>query len=291
MIPPEMIVAGCVAGAGIALLIRELWPAPPDLGHALHRLSGSPRRRTEATGDHKGDRIASFAQRIPGVKVPHRDLDLVGSSVADFFRSKALLALLGLLLPAFVTALMVVTGVGFAIYLPFFASLLAALVLWMVPDWALRDQAKSARIEFQHATAAYLDLVALERSGDAGPGEALERAAQVGDGWAFLRIQDALARARVGGVDPWAGLRDLARDLDLPELADVADIIEMAGTEGAAVYGTLRARSQSLRTELLATEHEVANRDSERLTVPGTMLVVIMGVILGFPAIARMMSF
>jgi hypothetical protein len=291
MIPPVMIVTGCVAGGGIALLVRELWPAPPDLGQALHRLSGSPKRRTEQTGNRYDDRIVSFAQRIPGVKIPHRELDLVGETVAGFMRTKVMLALLGLLLPALLSAVLLLIGVGLSFYIPLAVSLLTALGLWIVPDFALRDQAKAARIEFQHAAAAYLDLVALERSGDAGPAEALDRAALVGEGWAFLRIRDALARARVAGIDPWVGLHDLSRDLDLPELADVADIIEMAGTEGAAVYGTLRARSQSLRIELLANEHETANKDSERLTVPGTMLVVIMGVTLGYPAIARMMSF
>jgi len=291
MIPPTMIVAGCVVGGGIALLVRELWPAPPDLGQALHRLAGSPKRRTEQTGNRYDDRMVSFAQRLPGFKIPHRELDLVGDTVAGFIRSKVMLALLGLLLPGLLSTVLVMTGIGLSFYIPLGVSLACAAGFWMVPDFALRDQAKAARIEFQHAASAYLDLVALERSGNAGPAEALERAAQVGDGWAFLRIRDALARARVAGSDPWVGLHDLSRDLDLPELADVADIIEMAGTEGAAVYGTLRARSQSLRTELLANEHEVANKDSERLTVPGTMLVVIMGITLGFPAIARMLSF
>lgn len=290
MIPPTMIVAGCVVGGGIALLVRELWPAPPDLGQALHRLAGNPKRRTEQSGNRYDDRVVSFAQRMPGVKIPHRELDLVGDTVAGFIRSKVMLALLGLLMPGLLGALLVVMGVGIGFYIPFGISLLCAVGLWMVPDFALRDQAKAARVEFQHAASAYLDLVALERSGNAGPAEALERAAQVGEGWAFLRIRDALARARVAGADPWVGLHDLSRDLQLPELADVADIIEMAGTEGAAVYGTLRARSQSLRIELLANEHEVANKDSERLTVPGTMLVVIMGITLGFPAIARMLS-
>ncbi|MGC0417436.1 hypothetical protein [Embleya sp. AB8] len=290
MIPPEMIVSGCVLGTGVALLVRELWPAPPDLGNALHRLSGTPRRRTEEGGGKYDDQLVTLARRIPGFRVPHRELDLVGESVAHFVRTKALMALLGLMLPAFLSAVLLATGIGVAFYVPLFVCLLVAAGMWFVPDFALRDQAKAARIEFQHAAAAYLDLVALGRAGDAGPAEALERAAAVGDGWAFARIQDALARARVGSADPWDGLRDLAKDLDLPELADVADIIEMAGTEGAAVYGTLRARSQSLRTELLANEHEQANADSERLTVPGTMLVVIMGVLLGFPAISRMFS-
>ncbi|MFI1580773.1 type II secretion system F family protein [Embleya sp. NPDC020630] len=290
MIPPMVIVSGCVLGAGVAVLVRELWPAPPDLGNALHRLSGMPKRRTEQTGSKYDDRLVAMVRHLPGFRVPHRELDLVGETVAQFVRTKALLALLGLLLPAMLSAVLTAAGIGIAFYVPLFLSLAVAAGMWFIPDYALRDQAKSARIEFQHAAAAYLDLVALGRAGDAGPAEALERAAAVGDGWAFARIQDALARARVGSADPWDGLRDLAKDLDLPELADVADIIEMAGTEGAAVYGTLRARSQSLRVELLANEHEKANADSERLTVPGTMLVVIMGILLGFPAISRMFS-
>jgi hypothetical protein len=290
MIEPWAVVAGAVAGTGVALLIRELWPAPPELGPALARLDGTARGPVTERGASRLERWAEGLPRVPGMSVPHRELDLIGQTPGRFLRDKLMLAFLGLLTPTMVGAAVAAMGVSLPFVLPGFAAVLAAALLWFVPDGAVKDQARAARIEFAHAAAAYLELVALERAGDAGPAEALERAAAVGDGWAFRRIRDALARARVAGTDPWNGLRELAAELDLPGLGDVADIIELSGTEGAAVYGTLRERARSLRTELLADEREAANAVSERMVVPGTLLVMVMTVLVGFPAIVRIFT-
>ncbi|MFI6984162.1 type II secretion system F family protein [Embleya sp. NPDC050154] len=295
MISTWYLIPGALVGAGIALLIRELRPAPPDLTAAAERLTGRPTAaalaaRDTGTGSAFGDALARLAQRVPGVSVPHTRLALVGQSAGDHLRTKAAMGLLGLLLPVLFSTAVSMLGITLPFVVPVGACLVLCVVMWQTPDRELAVKAKAARVEFQHAAATYLDLVALQRAGDAGPAEALEHAAQVGNGWAFLRIQDALARARAHGADPWQALRDLAGDLDLPELADVADIIELAGVEGAAVYGTLRARAAALRTELLSAEHERANTDSERLVVPGTVLVILLTIFLGLPAILQIVA-
>ena len=76
-----------------------------------------------------------------------------------------------------------------------------AAALFFVPDVDLHRRAAAARDELRHAVCAYLELVALERAGDAGTVEALERAATVGDSPAFIRIRDALTRARARRSD------------------------------------------------------------------------------------------
>ena len=88
---------------------------------------------------------------------------------------------------------------------------LLVAVLFLVPDLDLRRRATAERLAMRHAVCAYLELVALERAGDAGTVEALERAATVADAAPFARIRDALTRAQLGGQPPWIGLADLAR--------------------------------------------------------------------------------
>ena len=96
-------------------------------------------------------------------------------------------------------------------------------------------------------------------------------------------------RARLAGVPPWNGLHDLATELGLPELSDLADIMRLSGEQGAAVAETLRARSRGLRVALLNTEQTRANEDSERMVIPVALLGLIFLVILGAPAIVRIL--
>ena len=74
----------------------------------------------------------------------------------------------------------------------------------------------------RRALCSYLDLVSLRRDASEGPTIALERAAALGEGWVFRRITDALIAARLAGDPPWDGLRRLAADTGVGELADVA---------------------------------------------------------------------
>nr|WP_237534381.1 type II secretion system F family protein [Streptomyces sp. SID3343] len=275
-------------------MAREVWPAPPDLHAALRRLEPRARALSTPTAPPARatptERLVALVREIRAVRIPERDLALIGQTPTEHIRRKLFAGAAGFLLPMILTAAAGLLGIALPFTLPLLLSVLLAVGLWLVPNQEVRTRAAGARVEFRHATTAYLDLVALERAGDAGPSEALERAALVGDGWAFARIQDALERARARGVPPWASLKDLAADLGLPELADVADIVELAGTEGAAVYGTLRSRAASLRTELLATDKDSANTDSERLVVPGTVLVLLMVLFIALPAMARIVT-
>ena len=105
----------------------------------------------------------------------------------------------------------------------------------------------------------------------------------------FVRLREQLVRARLSGRPPWDGLHDLAVELGLPELSDLADIMRLSGEEGAAVADTLRARSRGLRAALLTKEQTRANEESERMVVPVALLGLIFLVILGAPAMVRIL--
>jgi len=162
--------------------------------------------------------------------------------------------------------------------------------LFFLPDYNVRDDAKKARAEFARALGAYLDLVALERNSGAGPRQAMEAAADVGDSWVFRRLGEELARTRWSGLTPWEALHELAAELGLPELDDLADIMRLSGEEGAAIYTSLRARSAALRTAMLNTEKAKANEVGERMSIPMSLLGVIFLAILIAPALLRVMG-
>ncbi|MFM9632587.1 MULTISPECIES: type II secretion system F family protein [Streptomyces] len=288
-----VVLSGATVGAGCALLVRELLRAQPALGPALARSAPTAFTIAEPEADREerwGRWLTARLGRLPGVRVPATDLALLGQGPGQFMLKKTALAALGLLCPVLVTIPWIIAGISLPFYVPAGAGLLLAGLLFITPDLAVRDQAKRAREEFAHALSAYLDLVALKRAADAGPAEALEKAAEVGRGWPFLHLQGALRRARLEKIPPYQALSELAEQYGLPVLNDVADIMRGSATDGAAVYKALRARTAALNTELLAVQAAEANSASEKMTAPGALLAVLVMLLMAFPAVIRMLT-
>jgi hypothetical protein len=289
-----LLLTGALAGLGVALLVAELRPAPPQLGSALERLHPGPVPPGEAaTGPARSGFYEALGARLrdlPGVTIPRRELALVGRTAERHLAQKLLSSLLGLVAFPYVSFMAGVVGISLPVLVPAVCSLALAALMWFLPDLLLRGQAAEARVDYLHAIAAYLELVALERAADRGPAEALLSAARVGDGPVLRRIAAALDRATLERRPPWDGLADLADELGLTPLQDLADTMRLAGTDGAAVYQTLRARAANLRAELLSDELAKANVVSERMVLPGTALVMVFTVLVGFPAVSRMMQ-
>ncbi|MGW3911532.1 type II secretion system F family protein [Streptomyces sp. NPDC005070] len=288
-----VVAAGGTVGAGLALLVRELLRPQPALAPALARSAPATLTMPEPELDRDevwGRWLLARVGRVPGVRVPAVNLALIGQGPGQFMLKKVALAALGLLCPVIATIPWIIAGVGLPFYVPAGVGLIVAGLLFITPDLAVRDQAKRAREEFAHALSAYLDLVALKRAADAGPAEALEKAAEVGRGWPFLFLQGALRRARLEKIPPYQALAELAAEYDLPVLGDVADIMRGSATDGAAVYKALRARTAALNAELLADQAAEANAASEKMTAPGALLAVLVMLLMAFPAVIRMLT-
>ncbi|MEU0650335.1 type II secretion system F family protein [Streptomyces umbrinus] len=288
-----VVLTGGTVGAGIALLVRELLRPQPALGPALQRSAPATLTMPEPELDREevwGRWLLVRLERLPGVRIPTTNLALLGQGQGQFMLKKTALAALGLLCPVIATIPWIIAGVSLPFYVPAGAGLLIAGLLFITPDLAVRDQAKRAREEFAHALSAYLDLVALKRAADAGPAEALEKAAEVGHGWPFLFLQGALRRAQMEKIPPYQALTELAAEYKLPVLDDVADIMRGSATDGAAVYKALRARTAALNAELLADQAAEANAASEKMTAPGALLAVLVMLLMAFPAVIRMLT-
>ncbi|MER7692404.1 type II secretion system F family protein [Streptomyces sp. NPDC097610] len=288
-----VVLTGGTVGAGVALLVRELLRPQPALGPALARSAPATLTMPEPELDREevwGRWLLGRLERLPGVRIPIINLALLGQGPGQFMLKKVALAALGLLCPVIATIPWIIAGVSLPFYVPAGVGLLIAGLLFITPDLAVRDQAKRAREEFAHALSAYLDLVALKRAADAGPAEALEKAAEVGAGWPFLYLQGALRRARLEKIPPYQALTELAAEYELPVLTDVADIMRGSATDGAAVYKALRARTAALNSELLADQAAEANAASEKMTAPGALLAVLVMLLMAFPAVIRMLT-
>jgi pilus assembly protein TadC len=282
-----VIAGGVLAGLGVFLAVRELVPAPPRLDAALARLDAGTGSDPAASAGRSGTTARRIAAELSWLPVPAADLALLGKDRAGFVASKVACGLLGLAFPALLAGLAALAGTALPWSVPTIASLGLGAGLFLAPDLVTRVNAAERRADFRLALTSYLDLVALERGAGAGPTEALEAAAEIGDGWAFRRIAAALDAARRSGAAPWAALTRLARETGISELADVADIAEVAGQEGAKILDTLAARAASMRAQALAAERARAGSRSTTMVIPIALLGAGFLLLMIFPVVYR----
>ena len=290
--------SGALITLGLVLAGWRLVPASPELADVVDRLSPTYVRRQRAVADAPTtggkERLGLWAMRHlpPGVwgTIPTRELALLRIPLPRYYGEKITFALLGLVFPSLLTMAVGLFGFQLPLALPVAASLALAGLLWFMPNWNVRDDAKRGRLEFNRALGAYVDLVALERNAGSGPRQAMEIAAGIGHSWVFRRVGEELSRSRWSGQAPWDALTELADDLGVPELADLADIMRLSGEEGAQVYATLRARSTAMRTAMLTGEQGKANEVSERMVVPGSLLGAVFIALLVTPALLRLLT-
>jgi pilus assembly protein TadC len=288
------IAAGAVAGLGLTIAAAEVFaPAPPDLAAALVRLHPSQPRRGENTPSamnttaRLGRLVGWLADRIP---LPQQDLALVERTVRQFVSSKLVMASYGVAVPILVSLVLRLVGLPIPVAGAVAVSAVGAMLLFFAPDLVLRSQAADVRAEFRRTVCCYFDLVALERNADGGPAEALARAADVGRGRGFRRINEALTTARLTGASPWHALTALADEVGIDELGDLADVVALAGQDGAAIADTLAAKAAALRGRQLADAAAAANVASEKLTLPGVVLAFGFLVVVCYPALARVLG-
>lgn len=281
-----IIAAGVLSGLGVFLAVRELVPAPPSLDAALGRLDAGSARDPAAAAPRSriAERIAAELAWLP---TPTSDLALLGKDRAGWITSKVACGLLGLAFPAMLAGLAALAGSPLPWSVPTIASLGLGALLFLAPDLVTRVNAAERRADFRLALTSYLDLVALERGAGAGPTEALEAAAEIGEGWAFQRIAAALDAARRSGAPPWAALSGLARETGISELSDVADIAEVAGQEGAKILDTLAARAASMRAQELAADRARAGSRSTTMVIPIALLGAAFLLLMIFPVLYR----
>jgi tight adherence protein C len=200
---------------------------------------------------------------------------LMGSSAVGPLMLWLLATMAGAAIPTAAAAVCVVVGVPAGAILP-----VAGLV----------RRATDRRRHFRVVIGSFVDLVVLSLAGGVGIDGALHTASQVSPDWAAQRIGRTLLAAREAGDAPWSALEALGRHLDVPELVELATTVQLAGTEGARMSASLTARSASLRRHEQADAESSANAMTERLFLPGALLLLGFLVFIGYPAFQRILG-
>jgi len=289
--------AGILLGLGVVLLIWQLVPAHPDLRDALERLSPDhARRRTQSVtaATDSTQRLGLWGMKVLPAAVwgrtPTRELAILRKPLSRFYGEKVLFFGVGVVIPPLFTVFLAVLGWSVPVAIPAGASLAVGAGLFLLPNHNVRDEARRAREDFRRALVAFSELVALERMGGSGHRQALTNAAAVGDSWIFARLREDLARSAWAGLGPWDVLKQLSAEVQVSELADLAQAMELSGTEGTQVAAVLRARAAALRSALLSEDTARANEVGERMSIPMSLLGVIFMAILVAPAVLRVMA-
>ena len=273
------VLGGSLLGLGIFLVIVQLLPAAPALGPALDRLHpGTPRFGPPTVGGKLKRQIT----------VPHADLAILARSTDSYYTGLAVGAIAGFLLPGLAAAFLLLIGLGVPLYLPLAVSVVFAVFTMYMTHREVLGKAAAARAEFRRAMCTYMGLASSQVLDGHGPMESLERSAAICHGWVFVRIRGALLRAQLMLTPPWDELKQLAREINVVELSDLADIMRTAGSEGANVADTLRARADSLRDQIRADALSDAEVRTSKLDIPASALILVLIVLIGYPFIARL---
>lgn len=296
-----MQVAGLVAGAGLGLglllLAYGLVPRPRPLAEALAELgtSRSDDPSPVAPTDLRG-RAAEALERFLGalglsLDAVEADLKLLGRTPQQHLLEKLAAITAGFALPPVLAVILRLGGVTAPLSLVAVSAGCLATAGLVLPDIAVRSQAAERRRAFRFALSAYVDLVTVMLAAGTGVETALADAAKAGSGWSFEQLKAALGRTRLPGESPWTSFARLGRDLDLPELRELASSLDLAGTHGARVRASLEARAHALRARDLADMEASAEAATERMSVPSVVLVVGFIVFVGFPAAHTILGF
>jgi tight adherence protein C len=141
------------------------------------------------------------------------------------------------------------------------------------------------RRDFRHAIGSFLDLVAMNLAGGRGVPEALMAASEIGAGWAFSRIREALTNARITGLTPWQALGALGDEVRVDELRDLASALSLVADDGAKVRESLTSRAVSLRRRELADLQGQAGERSQSMLLAQMLLCIAFLIFLMYPAI------
>ena len=286
MTPGWALLAGVLVAAGLVAVAAGFRRPTPSLQAALERIGGSDLR---VEGQDSAPVVASTSERwgtflqrhtpVPLTAGQRRSLRLQDKSVAEFYADKLVMAIIGVALPGLLGTALSWVALGHVGAVPALAAVVGGVVGFFLPDLLLLRSAESTRSSALEALLVFVDLVTLERLANASAPQALVRAASLSQVPLFVQIRTALERASLEQQSPYAELRRLADTIDLPELADVADVMQLDET-GAALSGTLRARVRELRDAHLTAEQIRASADAEGMTIYMTLPAMAFGLIL-----------
>jgi hypothetical protein len=281
-----------------AWLVVTGWRQPrPLLTSAvrrLHRDSPTSRAPEIAPGDPAGNdlvrRLGELGMRTTFARrhlVSSSALRIIGRPAAVHVGYLILAAIAGLVLPSLVLAFAHFAGfASLGLALPAGLSLLAAVGAPALVHSAAIAEADEARIDLRHQLSAYLDMMTMLLSGNAGHEGALQQAAEAGDGLLFRQLRRRMREVSTTGRSLVFALSLVADDFELTELEQVASAAALSAAEGAPVAKTLAAKCSTLRSTLAANDEAKARVRNDKVTPPLVGMALLFMALLIYPALS-----
>lgn len=284
------IASGVLLAAGLWAFAGYFVPAHPRLADALRVLDGRIGAAPAAPVSGPDRAGAWLRRRLPGAVDERvgRQLQLRGIDVNRFYTYKIVAALAGLAIPSLAGLALLLIG-GISITVPLLVGLVLGLVGFFVPDIVIGRGAATTASDATEALLTFMDLVTLERLANSSATQSLHAAAAVSDQAVFVAIRDSLQRSRLEQRAPFAELKRLGAELELPALSDLADVMRLDDS-GASLSGALRARVKELRDAHLTQTKIEASTVSERMTFLMVIPSLIFGLLFLIPPLLRLLS-
>jgi tight adherence protein C len=285
-----VIILGFFAGLGCIGVVKGLHPATPSLESISATMSKPPPAGVASTGGLNVSMAAgkTLVSWVDGTTVASHptwlalfpSLAITGESPERLASKVLVLGGAGLLGPPILWVATQLAGFPVSPVVVILISAIAAPAAACVPVARMLSRARGS----------FVDLVVLSLAGGVGIEGALLAASRVSDDWAVTRMARALSMARDSGQSPWAGLGQLGAEIAVPELVELSTTLELAGTEGARIRQSLSSRAVSLRRHEQADAESAANTMTERLFLPGALLLFGFLLFIGYPAFSRIIG-
>ncbi len=280
---------GAGFGAGLLVMLRALRPRPVDLDELIRLVSttgqfvgplggssvvpGGRFNRRPTTGGAEGGRgDVDSKLRVLGKDRRTHDFEKLAAMVVGFS------------LPLFIGALALLSGFQPPVFVLLAVSAGLGLGGFMYPDLPLNEQVEERRRAFRHALGAYLELVSILLAGGAGTQTALEAAARSGEGWVFEELRTALDRAAATNRGAWELFGELADELGIDDLRDLASSLALAGGHGARVRESLVAKADAMRHSMVTDLESMAETRTEKMIIPVAIMTVGLTAFVGYGA-------
>lgn len=284
---------GALLGAGLFAVVVGLRPPVAPLARSLALLDtrrpALPTAARDAVPVTRSDRLGTWLAGHPVIPLTASQVRALAARnipVADFMAEKAVYAAIGATMPGVLAACIGFLA-GWTPIVPIGVALAGVVLGWFIPDLVLHRRAPELRSDMSESLYTYFDLVTLERLANMSAPQALASAAAASDAPLFLHLRAALDRARLEQRPPYAELRSLGIRLDIPELSDIADVMQMEES-GASLTGALRARVRELRDAHLSAQKIAAAKVSEQMTVFMVVPSMVFALIFLVPPLLRL---
>jgi len=286
--------SGLLVSTGLLLLVRGAIRRPVPLSVALAEFD-APRRPALQFGSAStgggvrwelGRRARSLLLGGGYDFTPlAADLRIMRTTEASLAFQKLGGAILGALLPIVMHAVLRLLAFAPAPWWPIVGAVVGLVVGFFYPDQRLREKATDARRAFQHALAAYLELVRSLIAGGMYVEGALLVAANAGDGPAFGELRHAVDVSNTTGTPVSAEFLRLGQDLAITELDQIASSISLAREQGVSPDDALSSRAQILSERQLYDARSEAEAATANMAFPSVLLALAFVCYLGAPAL------